>query len=190
MTLEVWPTSPPPSFSYPLEDEYETVISVAEGTNEVAQMNRRFPKRGFAIGYDSIALGTDWATIHNFHTARLGAYETFWFFDFLSRPWTDIKVGRGDGSTTTFDLPSKNTVNDSSLIIKVNDTPVSKSFSSGTGLGGADQIIIAAPALGALITAAFKGQLRLKARKADRFADKFDLDEYGKIEVFQIRGID
>ena len=172
-----------------MEDEYITEISVYQGMNEQANSLTRFPKRTFMVGYNLVNLATEWYTIHNFHTSLRGQWDVFWFFDFLSRNWTDVYVGVGDGATTTFDLHSKNTVNDSSLIIKVNGTPVSKSFSSGTGTGGADRVTITAPAIGHLITSDFKGQLRIKARKADKFSDKFDLDESGNIEAFLIREV-
>jgi hypothetical protein len=196
MTTPVWPQTPPPSFSYPFDDEYETLVSEYQGTNEQAQTLRRFPKVGFMVGYELLLIGSDWATIHNFHTARRGQWETFWYFDFISRPWTDLKIGRGDGSTATFDLPSKNTVHDSSLKVYVNGSlkteGVDYNFSAGTGEGSADQIVFIAghiPALGALITTDLKGNRRIKARKDDKFADKMDQDDVSNIQVFRIRNV-
>ncbi len=193
MTLAVYPETPPPSFTYPLKDRYETIISERCSQNEQAQALRRFPARSFMVGYSKRDLGTEWNVIHDFHTARLGQWETFWFYDFLTRAWTDLKVGRGDGTTRTFDLPGKSIVS-ATLVVRVNDViETHRSLSAGTGEGSSDQVIFDsgyAPADGSLITAAFTGRLRIKARKADEFSDKFDIDDVGDIEAFLIRSIE
>lgn len=201
MSLQVWPTTPPPSFSYPVSEEYETIVSQFGGPNEAAQSLTRFPKRNFTVGYNLLDIGGDWHYIHDFHTKRRGQYETFWYFDFYIRPWVDLYVGRGDGSTTAFDLHSKSTVHDASLKIYVNDAEktegVDYDFSAGTGDGGADRITFRAghiPAAGALITSDLQGKLRIKARKADLFSDKVTLENdashaFADIEAFLIREV-
>lgn len=76
-------------------------------------------------------------------------------------------------NTKTYDLHSKSTTNDASLIAYVNGVVTAKTFVSGGGGGGADRITFAGyQATGALITSDFQGYLRIKAVMPDRFIDQ------------------
>jgi len=90
-------------------------------------------------------------------------------------------------NTKTYDLPSKNTVNDSSLIAYVNDVVTSKTFISAGGGGGADRIAFSGyQAAGALITADFTGKLRIRVVCSDSLSDNWFRQWHSKME-FSLR---
>lgn len=88
-----------------------------------------------------------------------------------------------------YDLPSKSTVNDGTLITYVDAVATAKTFVSGGGGGGADRFYFSSyPAQGSLITADLNGKLRLKAKFAnDEFPEEVELeDEIGKYFLLQL----
>jgi len=327
MSTETYPISPLPSWSYPFEEDFKTIVSEYEGEGKQNQILQRFPKRSFILNYKTVDLLNEWHLIHNFFRKRRGAGETFWFFDFFKRLRTDEYVGRGgpfsvdgavaddggvqtdqtdaaiastvngmtllpavpavndayyfgkkfmfdkltvtigtqgagtwtitweywngawvalsgvtDGTTgfkaavgdrdvtftipndwidcevkarnlywirarvsaytsvttqpkgsgakvntKTYDLPSKTTVNDATLIIYVNGTVTAKTFVSGGGGGGADRITFSGyQTAGSLITADFNGYLRLRATMPDKFSDDIFSPNVGSFSNIRI----
>ncbi len=85
----------------------------------------------------------DFATLENFfrETAQ-GMLVDFCLTDPLSRTWTDMYVGTGDGSTTVFDLPFKNSSSYTVYNAGVAKTGggVDYTFGDGTGTDGRDKI--------------------------------------------------
>lgn len=195
MSLEIYPETPTPEFSFSYSDEYLTIESDYEGDNEQRQSLVRFPKRNFILTYKTLAISSEWPTIHNFFTKNRGAWNPFWFFFPQLRNYTDEYVGRGDGATTAFDLHSKST-DYSSLKVYINEIlktiGIHYNFVSGGGEGGSDRIVFTAgniPALGALIKSDFKGQLRIKGKFKDKFSGKWFSPSYDEIEAIEIKEI-
>ena len=106
----------------------------------------------YTISGEHSLSAADLATLENFfrETAQ-GMLVDFCVTDPLERAWTDVYVGTGDGSTTVFDLPMKN-----SSAYTVYDDAVAKTgggthytFGDGTGTDGRDKITwVAAPSDG------------------------------------------
>ena len=85
------------------------------------------------------------------------------------------------------------TLNSSTLDVKVNLVSVPFTVLSGGGAAGVDRAQIAAPALGALVTAdPLRGYLRIKGKLPDKWKDEI-YDEgdatYGRVEAITIRQI-
>ena len=95
MTRETYPVTPVPSWNYPFDESFKTMISDYEGEGRQGQILSTFPKRGFALAYKTVDLQNEWPLIHNFFRKRKGAGDIFWFFDFFKRAWTDEYIGRG-----------------------------------------------------------------------------------------------
>lgn len=168
--MVVYPTEPKPSYAYIHELEYKTIVTEFETGKEFATQQWRFPKRRVSLQYNALK-PNELETLWNFYVSRRGSHLPFWFFDEYSKDdngnplsYTDLYVGRGDGSTTIFDLPGKNTSNQ---LIYVDGISTSVTILAGKGSGGADRCQFAsAPANGALITADFKGIVRIRMRFA------------------------
>jgi hypothetical protein len=97
-------------------------------------------------------------------------------------------------SSKTFELPSKSTNNDASLIAYIDGVATAKTFVSGGGAGGADRIVFAStPADGSLITADFTGYLRMLAHLDDKFRSEYfeegEAGGYSKFETVKINEI-
>jgi len=97
----------------------------------------------YAISGQHNLSAADLATLENFfrETAQ-GMLVDFCLADPLSRSWTDVYVGTGDGSATVFDLPFKN-----STSYTVYNAGVAKTgggtdytFGDGTGTDGRDKV--------------------------------------------------
>lgn len=159
----------PLSYPFKLISAHKTQISPMQTGKEQRQQRWVFPIRSGKIQSDALE-PADIATLRAFHRKMRGSYDTFWFFlPGDANAWTDELVGRGTGSSATYDLPSKNTVQ-ATLKIYVNGVESAATFTSGGGGGGADRITITA-ALGSTITADFTGILRLKARFSEDSMD-------------------
>ncbi|MFA7217961.1 MAG: DUF2460 domain-containing protein, partial [Dehalococcoidales bacterium] len=65
-----------------------------------------YPKRDVTVHYEALTKANI-ATLYAFYMARSGSYEAFSFFLGLSQTYTGEYVNTGDGSTTAFDLPSR-----------------------------------------------------------------------------------
>jgi hypothetical protein len=186
--MEVYPITPVPSYAYVFADEFQTLPSEFEGSNEQRQMLRRFGKRSFQLAYNKI-FETEWVIIHNFFKKMKGGYEPFWFFDLKIRHWIDEYIARGNGSIRVFDLHSKLT-NPEGLVVYVNGSPVTFSFLPGGGQANADRVLLdVAPASGTLITSDFYGYLRIKAKIPDKFSDTLSTVIYTDLEAISIKEI-
>lgn len=128
MTIQVYPASPIPSFTYVMDQEYKTLVSEFDSGTEQRRNLRRFSKRLFQLSYRFLSL-TDRNTLSDFFRNRRGSYESFWFVDAAPRKWVDEYVGRGltesfykaiadDGGVTTDETTAAGnaTVNDMTLL--------------------------------------------------------------------------
>ena len=95
MTLQTYPTTPVPGFTYDFNEGFKTIISEYQGENEQRQGVDRFPKRGFGLAYKFVDVATEWYLIENFFHKRRGGLDPFWYFDLTQRNWVDEYVGRG-----------------------------------------------------------------------------------------------
>lgn len=171
--MALYPTTVYPSFIYPVKHTYKTLISEADSGVEVRRGLYRFSKRIFTLQYNAINF-TKRSTLLTFYRSMLGPETAFYYRDWFLLYWYDEKVGRGDGSTATFDLPSFSTTNDATLKVYVDGVLKTKTthynFVSGGGTEGSDRITFTAgniPSSGALITADFNGYLRARVRFED-----------------------
>lgn len=179
--MEIFPDTSlvTPDFGIKTSEMWRTLITDFESGKEQRKKKWAFPKRKVNIPYNLIH-ESEIENVWDFYHDRSGAYEAFWFYFIKSRKWKGEYIGKGDDSTVTFDLPSKST-DESSLTVYVDGTPTSVTFLSGGGQASSDRIQFSvAPAANALITATFKGILRLKARFAE---DNLD-DELFKYMIY------
>ena len=100
------------------------------------------------------------------------------------------KVGVGNGSQTTFDLPGVATT-ESSVVVYKDGVSSAFTWGSGGGEGGSDQVVMSVvPASGTVLTADFYGRLRITARFAQDKLGK-ELFEYllyrGEIRLVEVR---
>ncbi|RLA87311.1 MAG: hypothetical protein DRG40_00685 [Deltaproteobacteria bacterium] len=154
-------------YPYPIEVEeiWKTLITDFESGKEQRRRRWAFPKRKVRIKFSPLQ-ETEARTLWEFYHARQGAFEAFWFVWPYADRWTDEYVGTGDGSTTTWDLPSVDTDPDT-VQVYVDGLSVSFTFLEGGGQAGADRVQLAvAPEEGEVVTADFEGKLRIKARFA------------------------
>ena len=163
-----YPETPVPSYSVIVSSKFNTLINTADTGDEIRRMLVRFPRRSVELPYPPI-LEDDRDTLYTWYRTYHGAYGDisgylFYFFDVQMRKWIDEKIGYGTGSQQTFDLPSKSTVA-GSVIIYVDGTSAPFTLLTGGGQESSDRVTITtAPGDGALITATFKGKIRLRAR--------------------------
>lgn len=94
MTLQVFPSTPVPSFPFEFEDSFNVIASGLGGENEERQPVGRFSRRYLTLLY-KVLQTSDWKTVRDFFIRRRGGLEAFWFFDFSQRSWIDEYVGRG-----------------------------------------------------------------------------------------------
>lgn len=92
--------------------------------------------------------------------------------------WKGMYVGVGTGAATVFDLPCRGGASGTTTVY-VAGTPTGITFGAGTGADGRDRATFAVvPALGALITVDFTGQLEVWARLTDETTvDYVDADK-------------
>lgn len=117
------------------------------------------PLNKFTFRYNTLSV-TEETTLYEFYRARYGAWEAFAFFDFVSRNWTGVSLGAGDGTTTVFNLTAQTTSGRAVYVAGVAKTEgTDYTFSAATGTDGQDRITFAtAPANGAAVTADYAGQ--------------------------------
>jgi len=165
--MKVFPEDIVADFPLKITALYRTLITEMDYGKEYRRKKWRFPKRIISLTYPHLS-SVQADTLLNFYKSVKGAYEAFYFFDWLPHSWEDEFVGRGDGTLITFDLPGKE-IEQETLKVYIDGTETTDyTFSAGTGENGEDQIVFSlAPAVGALITADFTGKIRLKVRFED-----------------------
>lgn len=173
--METFPTSILSSYPLPLETEFKTLVTDFESGKEQRRKRWAFPKRSVGLRFDSLS-PDGFKTLWEFYQARSGAYEAFNYIHPIADYWYGEKLGVGNGSQTTFDLPGVETAETSVVVYK---DGVSSAFTwvSGGGEAGSDRVTMSTvPAPGAVLTADFYGRLRIVAR--------FAQDKLGK-ELFE-----
>ena len=171
-----------PNEPLPLTIQFKTLVSQFDNLGEEQRKQKwLYPKRHPRIIYQGISKANT-RTLFQFYLDRKGAYEAFNFFlgsaTYASNTYEGEYVGTGDGATTVFNLPAKNS---SAYTVYKNGVAqsgggVDYTFSAGTGTDGADKItFVAAPAAGARITYDFTGTLKIRCTFAE---DNLDFDSF------------
>jgi hypothetical protein len=108
-----------------------------------------------------------------FYIAQGGSYDPFSWFHHFSNTYVNEYVGTGDGSTTNFNLPSKDA---SSRTLYINGEAQTEGVNwTFTGEGGADGadlcVLTSAASSGHRITFDFTGYLKVRCRFLEDYAD-------------------
>lgn len=164
--MEVFPSNLLYVFPIDVRSEWKTRVTDFESGKEQRRAVWSFPKRRVTLNF-RVMTESEMKDLWKFYRDHKGPYSAFWFFLPTRDYWYGEYVGKGNGSQTTFDLPSKDTT-EASVTVYVDGTSVDFTFSSGGGQGGADRVTLSvAPDSGEVVTADFYGKLRLKARFAE-----------------------
>lgn len=93
-----------------------------------------------------------------------GTTAGIYWFEWVSQTWPGVLVGKGNGTTTIFELPVKEATAGSTTVT-VAGAAATPAFSAATGPNGEDRIsFVTAPANNAEIRASFTGRRRRKVR--------------------------
>lgn len=136
--MEIYPSTPSPTYPLKLKSQWKTRVSDFESGTEQRVKVWAAPKRNLRLTYEVLS-SADVTTVWDFYTSRQGSLEAFWFFYPNSRAWKNEYVGRGDGTTAVFDLPSKST-DSGALVVYINGVITPATFLSGGGGGSSDRI--------------------------------------------------
>jgi len=179
--MAVYPETPVPSLAYMTRERYKTLISEFDTGEEQRRQKWSAPKWDVSLVYNAIR-STDVDKLLAFYDARRGAYEAFSFYDpFTASGYTSVYCGTGNGTSTAFDIPGKQT---SGQVVRVNGSTVAFTVSTGTGADGADRILLPSPpAAGAVVTCSFSGKLRIRCRFSE---DSFER-EYREAGRYRVR---
>lgn len=151
--------------------------------NVVTRAGVQFPLHSGTVTFWTQGWTTLAETIYEFFVARKGRYESFAFYDpqgWDASPvgilWKGCYVGVGTGAQTVFDLPLRNTNNDSNRKIYCNgvDKTSNGTWSQGTGADGRDKFTFSTytPANGEVITCSGIARRVWKTKFAN---DEFEL---------------
>ena len=151
--------------------QYKTLISRFDdlGTEQRKQ-KWLYPRRVVTLKYKALSK-SEARTLWQFYLERKGSYEAFNWFHPFSDTYEGEYVGTGDGSTTVFNLPSKQASSYTLYVDGVAQTEdTNYTFTSQGGADGADKIeFTAAPSSGQRITWDFTGYLKVRCRFAEDF---------------------
>ena len=171
-------------YSNPVTEEmqFKTLFSNYDDLGKEARKRKwLYPKRDITISYNNITL-TQARILFEFFKKRYGSYESFSFFKYESETYEGEYIGTGDGSTTVYNLPCKNSTarsiyeNNSSRTEGPSGDVV---VSAGGGADGADRAeFVVAPANGSRLTMDFTGYLKVKCRFYD---DLMSFDTFYRI---------
>jgi len=131
------------SFLYPLKITTRAATFVSSLESGKVLRRKLWTDPFYVISGEHNLSTADMATLENFfrETAQ-GMLVDFCLADPLSRAWTDVYVGTGDGTTTVFDLPFKNATSRTVYNAAVAKTGggTDYTFGDGTGTDGRDKI--------------------------------------------------
>jgi len=132
-----------------------------------------YPRRNVTLQYKGKSKA-DARTVWQFYLSRNGPFEAFNFFSCRSDTYEGEYAAVGDGSTTIFNLPAKNSSNYTVYKngIEQSGGGVDYTFSAGGGTDGADKItFVGAPDAGDKITYDFTGNLKVRCVFAEDYQD-------------------
>ena len=108
------------------------------------------------LSYKSLTSANERLLIEFFET-HYGDYSSFTFFDIVSRVYTGVSLGTGNGSTTVFTMDARDATD---LTVNIDGSPTS-AYTQGdrTGANGQDQITFnSAPANNTVLTIDYTGE--------------------------------
>jgi len=159
-----------------IDIQFKTLIGTFDESGEENRKQKwLYPKRKINLTYKNISRA-NMQTLWQFYVARAGSFEAFNFFlpDPNSGTESYVKeyVGTGDGSTVTYNLPSKNAA--VGRIIYVDNTAMAEgvfwTFTDSGGADGADKAVFStAPDSGSRISFSFTGRLKVHCRFAEDY---------------------
>lgn len=159
-----------------MDIQFKTLIGTFDESGEENRKQKwLYPKRKITLTYKNISL-SNMQTLWQFYVARAGSFEAFNFFlpepNIGTESYVKEYVGTGDGSTVTFNLPSKNAA--VGRIIYVDNTAMGEgafyTFTDSGGSDGADKAVFStAPNIGSRISFSFTGRLKVHCRFAEDF---------------------
>ena len=170
--MATYPESNPTPY-YPLNiiQRWSTSRVDLGGDRTVVQKrsNIVYPAYDVIVNYPAIST-SDAQTLWNFYKARRGGYEPFYIYNLAMVEISLAHVGEfcgiGDSSEDTFDIPGRETSDQTIYVAGVEQTITTDyTISSGSGTSGADQIVFEAgsiPAAGSVVTVDFTGYLRIR----------------------------
>lgn len=187
-----FPTYTTINYNNPLviTNRFKTLISNFDDMGK--ELRRRkwlYNKRDITLKYKYISRA-DARTIWDFYNDMYGSYYTFNFFLEYVDTYVKEYFETGDGTTTTFTLPSKYTAsytiyNDGSAYSGSDFT-----LNANAGADGADQVVFnVAPTTGFKLTISFSGYLVIKCRfMEDKLTNEQMYNKFNTIGV-KLRGL-
>lgn len=164
--MALYPEAPVPQFPYSITEVWNTIISRFDSGTEQRRQKLNYAKYDVVLTYDALS-STDFDILWNFYTARRGAYEAFYMYlpDPTPQTRTGLLVGVGDGASTIFDLPGKNTsghtIYESGIAVPISEYTILV----GGGAVNADRVQFDTPPVAnAVITCDFTGIMRNRCR--------------------------
>jgi len=153
--------------------EFLTLVTEFDNGEENAKQKRLFPRRKIKLRFAGKSIA-EARTLWTFYIARGGKFGTFNYFSPFSNVYAGEYVATGDGTTASFNLPSKLAADFSVYIDGVEQTEnVDYIFTASGGADGADLLSfidsVRIPEIGERITFDFTGILKIKCRFADDF---------------------
>lgn len=154
--------------------EFRTLKSEFDDNAPQRKQKRLYVRRNLNIKYKWMTK-TDGRTLWQFYLDRAGSFDSFSFFypEDDTDVYTKEYVGTGDGSTTIWNLPSKNAASYNLYLDDVLQIPTTDyTFSASGGADGADKVtFVAAPSSGERITWSFTGRLKIRSIFANDYLD-------------------
>jgi len=160
----IFPTSPPVSVPFGVQQMWRTLISQTETGKEYRRKKWAYPKRVIQISYGRRS-ADELNTIWQFYVDRQGAKESFIFIFPYEETWRNEFIGKGDGTTTTFKLPVWNDY--TSLKVYVDGVLQTEGTDYSITTYPSDRpdvVFTTAPSAGAVITCDFTGKPALVMR--------------------------
>jgi len=159
-----------------MDIQFKTLIGTFDESGEENRKQKwLYPKRKITLTYKNISRA-NMQTLWQFYVARAGSFEAFNFFlpdpNYGTESYVKEYVGTGDGSTVTFNLPSKNAI--AGRIIYVDNTAMGEgafyTFTDSGGADGADKAVFTtAPDIGSRVSFSFTGRLKVHCRFAEDY---------------------
>ena len=173
--MDLFPENVYKSFPLTITEKWKTIINDMDTGKEHRLKKWAFPKRIITLDHKVIKQ-SEITPLWQFYNKQGGSFKTFAFFYPTTRSWFNEYIGQGDGTTTTYNLKSKNTTN----ITVYGDGTVAGGYSItlGNGTDGSDTITFDNPPInGTIITYDFTGTLYLNVRFLEDNLDS-ELFEY------------
>lgn len=164
--MAAYPETPQPTWVHVLTQEYRTLITEFDSGAEQRRAKWLRPKYHLQLTYSAL-LSSEADALWNFYSARSGALESFSYFVPYSAAFVGLYCGTGDGTSTAFTLPAKQSAGHVVYVGGVATTAYA--ISTAAGPDGADLLRFpsGAPASGSPITCDCTGRLRVICRFGD-----------------------